>query len=671
MNTKSLLSLLALSLCLSTGRGADFEQAVTDLIPGLANPDVPARYAAQMQLQDIASQSSKPGNEADRAALGKVLTAKAADASVPQPARVWIVRQLEYMGSGEAVPALTQLLNGSDAELRECARRALEKNGDPAAGVPLRAALEEGGDSAWKVGLISSLGQRSDDAAAGPIARHLSDAATAAAAANALSRIPNQIAFDALAGARPTPMVAQARIEQANRLLARGDLGTALEIYRTLYSSADVAGFASVRAAALAGWAKTDPARASEAITQAATGNDALLQRAAIAAAASTPGTAQLLVGLLPQLPNPAKAQALNLLTALVAEPQVIRAVADADEGVRRAALEALGRLGSAASVPVLLAAATDNVKPGKSTAVAALARVKGDGAAAAIREAAGTGDTKLRAAAITALAARGDASAIPAILRYTGDADSTVKGAAFTALGKMGTESELAPLARLAIAGKSQDAAAALEAIASRASDKSVAAKQLLSAAGTDEQALASMLDAMSTLGGDEALTAVSKLASSSNDPVRDDAIRALGSWSDFAAVKPLLAIAANTDAKLGQYSLAMQAIARLVQSSEKEAADPRVEAVKDALAAARRDDERKLLLSALAAVPSGKGAALIKPLLSDPNLKAEAGAAGVKLAEAIRRSDRATARNLAQAVKDANISSSLNERADRLLSR
>jgi HEAT repeat protein len=373
---------------------------------------------------------------------------------------------------------------------------------------------------------------------------------------------------------------------------------------------------------------------------------------------------------MLPKLASTAKARVIAILDAS-AETPVIGAASDTDEAVRRAALEALGRIGSGASVPALLAAAAAEAKPGKSTAATALARIKGDGAAAAIRQAAGTGDAKLRAAAITALAARSDSAALPAILRYSGDPDATVKNAAFAALGKMGTQSELAPLARLAISGKSQDASAALEAIASRATDKTTAAKQLLSAAGPDEQALASMLEALSTLGGDEALAAVTQLTASSNSQVRDDAIRALGNWSDFGAVKPLSAIAADKDAKLSQYVLAMQGIARLVKSSENEPAQARVDAATAALDTARRDDEKKLMLSALAAVPDARAAAAIKPLLSDANLKNEAGAAAMTLAESLRRTDRRTARDLAQAVKAANISNSLNERADRFLSR
>ena len=86
-----------------------------------------------MELQNLALNAARPGAEAERAELATILAAKAADAAVPQPARVWVVRQIEYIGAAESVAALTALLNGQDAELKECARRALEKNPAPAA----------------------------------------------------------------------------------------------------------------------------------------------------------------------------------------------------------------------------------------------------------------------------------------------------------------------------------------------------------------------------------------------------------------------------------------------------------------------------------------------------------------------------------------------------------
>ena len=82
-----------------------------------------------------------------------------------------------------------------------------------------------------------------------------------------------------------------------------------------------------------------------------------------------------------------------------------------------------------------------------------------------------------------------------------------------------------------------------------------------------------------------------------------------------------------------------------------------------------AKRDEEKKLLLSAFAAVPDAKAAEAIKGFLSDPNLKIEAGLAGVTLAETLRKTDKPAARSLAQAIKDAKVSEDLTRKADAVL--
>jgi hypothetical protein len=154
---------LLIGLCaLASPAWADVEQTVNDLLPKLAATPVGERYAPQMELQALALKAARPGAEKERAALAKVLAARAADATVPQPARVWVIRQLEYVGALESVPALSALLKSSDAELKECSRRALEKNRAPDATETLRAALQAGGDPKWVAGLIQSLGERRD-----------------------------------------------------------------------------------------------------------------------------------------------------------------------------------------------------------------------------------------------------------------------------------------------------------------------------------------------------------------------------------------------------------------------------------------------------------------------------------------------------------------------------
>jgi hypothetical protein len=244
------------------------------------------------------------------------------------------------------------------------------------------------------------------------------------------------------------------------------------------------------------------------------------------------------------------------------------------------------------------------------------------------------------------------------------------VSAAACAALAKLGTDNELDGLIQLVLAGKTPCAAAALQAVASRATDKSAAAQKVIARTQTaGPQQLALLFDVLALLGGKEALVAVSTSAASSNEEVKDAAIRALADWPDFLATRSLLVIAYDPHVKRVHSVLAIQGVARLVKSSEKEPAAARVDAALAAMKAAPRDEEKKLLLSALASVPDQKAAEAIKPYLGDPKFQKEAGLAAMNLAESLRKSDRPVAKELAQAVKDAGLTEDLTRRADAIL--
>jgi len=272
--------------------------------------------------------------------------------------------------------------------------------------------------------------------------------------------------------------------------------------------------------------------------------------------------------------------------------------------------------------------------------------------------------------AAINAMAARRQTAALSDLLTYSGDSDSTVRRAAYAALRGFGGDAEIPALAEQVLAGKTE-AAGALEAAAQRATDKPAAVKKLLAMAGGDEQKVAALVETLSALGGDEALAALNRLVSSSSPDTQNAAVRALGTWADFSASKPLLAIAGNKEAQLNQHVLAVQGLAALVRSAEAAPAASRVELALAAYNAARRLEEKKLILSALGAVPDRRAAEALKPFLKDPQFKTEACAAALSLGEALARSDRRTARELATEVKTATDDASLVRRADRILSR
>lgn len=682
--------LATLSLCAAAlAAFAGVEQTVSDLLPKLAAAKVEERCSAQIDLQNLALNAARPGAEAERAELAGILAAKATDPAVPQPARVWIVRQLEHIGGAESVAALTTLLNGPDAELKECARRALEKNPAPAATETLRVALRQGGETAWIIGLIQSLGERRDTAAVELIKPLLGGKETALTASFALSKIADPKAVAALweaydAGASGA---ADGLVAAGNYLLLAGKNVAAKDLFERLY----LAGAAEttsgsppaaktplatvqVRSAALIGRAAADPTTARPFVVGALESSTPELQFAAVTAATVAYGKAGLsaaLAPLLPKLPPTAKIYVLRVLDASE-EKQVITTAGDPDESVRVAAFERLGHIGSTLSVPALFKAAMENPSRTQKTASAALERVSGAGAGAAIAKLAGEGNPKTRTVAINALAGRNDQTAGAALLRYAAEPDPEVSAAACAALARVGTDNELDGLIRLELSGKAPCAGAALQAVASRATDKAAAAQKLIAQSKTAEpRQLALLFDILATLGGKDALIAVSTAAASSNDEVKDAAIRALANWPDFLAARSLLVIAYDPNGKRVHSVLAIQGVARLVKSSDKEPAPARLNAAFAAMKAATRDEEKKLLLSALASVPDKKAADAIKLHLAVPKFQKEAGLAAMNLAESLPGPDQPIAKDLAQAVKDAGLSDDLTRRADAILKR
>jgi hypothetical protein len=668
----------ACAVCSANAKSA-VAKKVDQLIPQLGSTNVPDRYAAQMELQSLAVNAARPGAKKERAEMANLLAAKAADADVAQPARVWAVRQLEYIGGAESITALTLLLNGRDAELKECARRALEKNPADEAGSVLRTALEQGGDATWTIGLMQSLGERHDRKAVVLIKPYLRKPPASAAAAAALAKIASdesiQALWDAYAGTNR--MVGDALILAGARLLQEKEPAKAGKIFSKLYqapaSTNDVAGN-RIRAAALIGLAKADPAGARPFIVAELQGGNRLLAYAAATAApvAYEPGAlSREFAPLLAALPNQSKLLVLRELDAS-AEPQVIALVNETNEAVRIVAIETMGRIGGVASVPVLVKAAAD-ASPAQKAALGSLARIKGTGVGAAIDKVAQDGDVGARVVAIKTLAARDQTESVPALVKYAGEPERKISDAACAALGKLGGDSEIQPLAALALAGQTPGAADALQAVAARAKDKTAVSRKLLSTipASADAAQLPLLFDTLASLGGADALAAVTNYLAGTNATTRDAAIRALANWPDFAAVNSLLAIAADTNATRVHQVLCLQGVVRLVKAADAEPVDTRLGAALLALNAAAREQEKKLVFSAIAAVPDVRAAEAIKPYLNEPKYEPEAALAGMTLAESLRKTQKAAARELAEAIKAANVSDELTHKATTLLNR
>jgi hypothetical protein len=99
---------------------------------------------------------------------------------------------------------------------------------------------------------------------------------------------------------------------------------------------------------------------------------------------------------------------------------------------------------------------------------------------------------------------------------------------------------------------------------------------------------------------------------------------------------------------------------------SADKAPADARLGAGLTAMKAAKRNGDKKSLPLALAPVPDRKAAEAGKPFLSDAQLRVEAGPATMTLAQTLRKPDRSGAKDLAQAIRNANHSNDLDRSAD-----
>ncbi|MCX7047395.1 MAG: hypothetical protein NTX50_18160 [Candidatus Sumerlaeota bacterium] len=142
-------------------------------------------------------------------------------------------------------------------------------------------------------------------------------------------------------------------------------------------------------------------------------------------------------------------------------------------------------------------------------------------------------------------------------------------------------------------------------------------------------------LLRIMRSAGSDKALATVRAAASDPNAEIKDTATRILCEWPAADALPDVTQLAkTSADAKIK--ILALRACFRLIplQNTPDE---KKFAAVKEVIALAVRDEEKRLALAALETIPTAESLALVATQLTDPNLKDEAALAAVSIAEKI----------------------------------
>ncbi|NIA12684.1 MAG: DUF1080 domain-containing protein [Nitrospiraceae bacterium] len=598
--------------------------------PG-AGDDLNARFA----LSGLAKYVGDKGREAERRVVAAALL-DGLKAASDDEVKAFLIRQLQLAGREEAVTPLSAYL--ADDRLCGPATQALLAIGTPAASDALAAALP-GATGARRVTLITALGVLQNDSVA------------------------SQILKDAKSGDRDLRWaalyaLANMGVDEAEGLLDEvAASGTRYEVakatsYSLLYKrraaetgKADLLDSEeeSFRCAALTSLVEAKGKRALDDLLDALDSDSRQVRARALELAAVAPGkrATKKWVKKMETAGPQAKMEIMAMLGQRgnkAALSALLEAVNDESPAVRLVAIGAATRLGGPKAVTTLLTRLEFATEDAEVQAVkAALLRVPGKEAMAAIARALPKVSPEGRVVLLEVLAARRATKQLNAVLAQTTDEEKAVRIAAVKALVNVGGTDELPRLVSLLLDAESKSEAKACVstyvALAAGIEDAQARDDLLVEAlANAPADKKGRVLGALSRVGGADALAATLDQVKNADAEIRDAAIRALANWPDAAAAAALLELARNTD-ELKYQVLALRGYGRLVADS-RASDEEKVAMYRDGLNAAKRPEEKMLMLKGLGDVRTDDALTLVGECLADDALAGEAALAAVKIA-------------------------------------
>lgn len=624
---------------------------------------------------------SRPGDSLRHQLELRLASALAGDAT--DEAKRAFCRQLWIMGSDTSVPALERMLLVPETTHIAC--YALQNHPSKAADTALRRALD-GTDGLARIAVIETLGDRRDARAIGAIGRLASgtDRALAEAALSALGRIGGFSAADTLERLRRTAAedtrvrVALALIQCAQRFSREGETAKAAALYQRLFLDP---GPLRVRRAALIGLISTTAGPAAdELIMRTMKDPDAALRATAIAQIPTLKdaNSTRRFAGLLSGASTETQLLLIEALTErgdLAARPALEGLLQSPSPAVSLAVIRSIGRFADAASAPALLQLITTATeRPRIEAALGAMRLLSGNIVDEAIVKTLKNATAGLRPALIELLADRHATNSASAILQETMTRDAAITKAAWKALGVLGGPGQMdAALNRLvALEDRSlaADAEAAIVRITQQFRNPEVRADATLAAYRKAESPAVreSLLRVLAGIGGAKALDCVVEAASDKQPAIRDAAMRLVSTWTDHAAIKPLLKFAA--DAKDATIRVVMiRGALRLLADAETLPTADRMVGFRAAIGLISQRDEKRLALASLAETPFPGALDLVVPLLADPEVKNEACLAALKIARTQLSTQKTAARAALEAVVAATPDAATRDQAKELL--
>ena len=581
----------------------------------------------------VSARAADDTNAAKEAERQLIAVLESADS--PPAEKAITCKKLAVFGSKDAVAALAPLLD--DQELISWARIALEAIPGAEADQALRDAMGRLKGRSL-IGVINSIGFRRDTGAVAGLTEKLQnqDAEVASAAAVALGKIGNEAATkvlrQSLAGAAQSvrSAVAEGCIYCAERLLAEGEASQAAAIYDEVLA-ADVPKqriLEATRGAILA--------RGSEGIpllVEQLRSDDKQFHQIALMTARELPGKA-VADAVADEMEKATPQRGALLLSVLVdrgdasASPTMIKLATSGAKPMRIAAISVLQNSGDPSCVPTLLEIAVEDDEETAAAARAALAEMPGKEIDAQIAEGLPNAQGKTRLVLIDLVGQR-QIDATPSLLKAIDDSDARIRSAALTALGETIKQDDLSVLiSRVASPKNAEDtpiAEKALEAASVRMPDGEACAADLTAAmANVPLATQLKLLEILGALNNAKSLATLSDAAKSGTDELQDAATRLLGETMTLDAEAVLLDLAKTLPD--GKYKIrAIRGHIRLMRQFDMPDRR-RVQMCVDALNAAQRADEQKLILEVMERYPSSSMLKLAAQVTENPALKQNA---------------------------------------------
>jgi hypothetical protein len=174
-------------------------------------------------------------------------------------------------------------------------------------------------------------------------------------------------------------------------------------------------------------------------------------------------------------------------------------------------------------------------------------------------------------------------------------------------------------------------------------------------------------LMELLGSLGGVRALQAVSAAAEDSNEDLQDAATRVLGAWMSADAAPELLKLTRT----LSSEKLRIRTLRGYIRIAQQMGlpSEQQLGMCEEALRAAQRDDERRLVLAVLGRIPTAKAMSIVVPHLAHPALAEEAATAALRIGEGIVQREPGMVADAMQQVLKSSVSGELADQAKKLL--